>query len=267
MLLITASLISVLYCAVAVAQWRLLSGKTSLTRKVNHSLLTVAILGHTSLVYLTIHTLNGPDISIDNISSLVAALISALVLFNCMKKPLDALFIFIAPIASLTVFWSVFAEAPKELALTNLSTGMTSHIILSILAYAIFSIAAMQAMLVAILNHKLKQRHNGWKFIKVLPPLQSMEHLLFNMLWTGFILLTAAIVIGGFYIEDLFEQHIAHKTVLSIAAWIVFAILIAGHQILGWRGKKAIRWTFGGWLLLLLGYFGSKFVIELILNA
>ena len=267
MLLITASIISILYCAVAAAEWRLLSGKTSFPRKVSHSLLTLAILGHAAIVYSTITTPNGPDISIDNTSSLVAALISALVLLNCIKKPLDTLFIFISPIASITVFWSVLAEAPKELALTELSTGMTSHIILSILAYATFSIATMQAMLVALLNHKLKQRHNGWKFIKVLPPLQSMEHLLFNMLWMGFILLTAAIVIGGLYIEDLFEQHIVHKTVLSIAAWMVFAILIAGHQIMGWRGKKAIRWTFGGWVLLLLGYFGSKFVLELILRT
>jgi len=74
-------------------------------------------------------------------------------------------------------------------------------------------------------------------------------------------------VAGVIFVEDLFEQHLVHKTVLSIAAWIVLGTLLLGHQLYGWRGKKAVRWTLGGWALLLLGYFGSKVVLELILQT
>lgn len=93
-----------------------------------------------------------------------------------------------------------------------------------------------------------------------------MEALLFQMLATGLIFLTISLVSGFLFIENLFAQHLAHKTVLSILAWLIFSGLLMGRSRYGWRGKTAIQWTIIGFVLLLLAYFGSKLVLELILH-
>ena len=71
---------------------------------------------------------------------------------------------------------------------------------------------------------------------------------------------------GFLFLENMFEQHIAHKTILSILAWLLFAVLLWGRWKFGWRGQMAIRWTLGGFAFLILAYLGSKFVQEILLN-
>jgi ABC-type uncharacterized transport system permease subunit len=140
------------------------------------------------------------------------------------------------------------------------------HIILSVLASATFTIAAIQALLLATLVRQLKHRQTSG-LIDALPPLQTMEQLLFELLWAGITLLSASIIVGFIFVDDLFAQHLAHKTVFSLIAWVVFAGLLVGRHRFGWRGKTAVRWTLGGVTLLMLGFFGSKLVLELILAA
>jgi ABC-type uncharacterized transport system permease subunit len=86
------------------------------------------------------------------------------------------------------------------------------------------------------------------------------------MIATGFVLLSLALVTGALFLEDIFAQHLVHKTILSIVAWVVFAILLWGRWRFGWRGRTAIRWTIGGFVFLMLAYFGSKFVLELVIG-
>jgi ABC-type uncharacterized transport system permease subunit len=86
------------------------------------------------------------------------------------------------------------------------------------------------------------------------------------MIGVGFILLSLALVSGALFVQDLFAQHLVHKTVLSIVAWVVFAILLWGRQRFGWRGRTAIRWTLSGFFSLMLAYFGSKWVLEVVLG-
>ena len=93
-----------------------------------------------------------------------------------------------------------------------------------------------------------------------------MESLLFEIIGLGYILLSVALITGATYIENIFEQHLIHKTFLSVSAWVVFAILIWGRWRFGWRGKTAVRWTISGFVVLMLAYFGSKLVQELILG-
>jgi ABC-type uncharacterized transport system permease subunit len=68
------------------------------------------------------------------------------------------------------------------------------------------------------------------------------------------------------FVDNLFAQHLVHKTVLSIVAWIILGLLLWGHHRFGWRGKIAVRWTLSGGAMLTLGYFGSKFVLETLLG-
>ena len=78
--------------------------------------------------------------------------------------------------------------------------------------------------------------------------------------------LTISLLSGLFYLEDILAQHLVHKTILSFGAWLLFGILLWGRFQFGWRGRTAIRWTISGFVFLMLAYFGSKFVIELVIQ-
>ena len=134
------------------------------------------------------------------------------------------------------------------------------------MAYSILIIAGIQAVLVYLQNKQLKN-HNTSGLVKALPPLQTMDALLFEMIWIGMLLLTIAFFVGWPYITDIKEQHLLHKTALSIMSWIIYATLLFGRFRFGWRGITASRWTLAGTGFLILAYFGSKFVLELVLQA
>jgi ABC-type uncharacterized transport system permease subunit len=147
----------------------------------------------------------------------------------------------------------------------DLGLGMGAHIVVSILAYSVITLAAAQAVALWLQDHALKARRvHG--LIDWLPPLQTMEQLLFQLVTGGLVLLTLAIGSGAVFLDDIFAQHLVHKTVFSLSAWLIFAILLWGRHRLGWRGNTAIRWTLGGFIALMLAYFGSKFVLELLLD-
>ena len=133
------------------------------------------------------------------------------------------------------------------------------------LAYSLLTLASVQAILLAIQDDHLRRRQTGG-FIRALPPLQTMESMLFEMIGAGFVLLTLALISGFAFLEDMFAQHLVHKTVLSTLAWLVFGSLLIGRFRYGWRGKTAIIWTLTGFVILILAYFGSKAVLELVLQ-
>ena len=95
-----------------------------------------------------------------------------------------------------------------------------------------------------------------------------METVLFRVIWAGFILLTLTLVSGVVYSEELFGKpaQLTHKTVFGVLSWIIFAALLAGRHVYGWRGRVAVRWTLAGFLTLVLAYLGSKFVLEVLLG-
>ena len=94
-----------------------------------------------------------------------------------------------------------------------------------------------------------------------------MEALLFQWLWAGVALLTISIASGIAFRSDQFSNQVSqHHTVFSIASWVVYAALLTGHRRFGWRGATTTRWTLVAFFLLMLGYFGTKFVIEFLLG-
>jgi ABC-type uncharacterized transport system permease subunit len=143
--------------------------------------------------------------------------------------------------------------------------GIAAHILLSLIAYSLVLLAFSQALLLWIQNYQLKHRHIH-DLLRLLPPLQTMEAILFDLLRLGLVLLGASIVTGFIYVDDIFDQHLAHKTVFTLLSFGVFLILLAGRSMWGWRGMIAVHWTLIGFALLALGYFGSKIVLELILH-
>ena len=193
--------------------------------------------------------------------AVVGLCIVLLQLALCLSQPADYLGLAVYPLAATSVFTSQLSSYQQP----TLDPNIQIHVLLSILAYAILFLAAAQAVLVAVQRHYLSH-HKPGGFIRALPAFDRTEGLLFSLLGAGFAMLSLSLISGFFFLEDMLAQHLVHKTALSCIAWAVFGALLLGRWRFGWRGRAAIRWTLGGYVLLLLAYFGTKLVLELILK-
>ncbi|HIP53272.1 MAG TPA: cytochrome C biogenesis protein [Chromatiales bacterium] len=220
-------------------------------------------LAHGVLLYQSIIVPEGLNLGFFNAFSLVAWTVALLLLLTSLINPVENLGIVTLPLAVLAIVLDLRFPNSGVLPQTA-SWGMKIHILVSLLAYSLLTLASIQAVLLAIQDQHLHNRQPGG-FIRALPPLQTMENLLFEMIGVGFVLLTLSLLSGFAYLENMFAQHVAHKTILSIVAWFVFATLLWGRFRYGWRGRTALIWTLSGFVVLMLAYFGSKAVIELIL--
>lgn len=225
----------------------------------------IALVLHAYLLYLSLFYSSQLDLSLFTVFSLVAWVIVCIFLILSWHEPIENLGIGILPIAILALL--LRAISTQHLPITHsLSIGLDAHILFSIVAYSLLSIAALQSILLFIQDRQLHNKHPAG-FIRALPPLETMERLLFKLIAIGFILLSVSLLSGWVYVTDMLEQKLVHKTVLSIGAWLLFAILLFGRWRYGWRGRSAIKWTLTGFVLLLLAYFGSKVVVELIFSS
>jgi ABC-type uncharacterized transport system permease subunit len=198
-----------------------------------------------------------------NTASIVSLLVALMLLIAAISKPVEKLGIAVFPLAAIMLACNmIFPDNPQTI--QTYDWKMHTHILSSIIAFSLLNIAAFQAILLAIQDHQLRKHNPKW-FIQSLPPLQTMESLLFQMIMMGMIFLSISLLSGAIFVEDLFAQHLGHKTILSILAWIIFCGLLTGRSLFGWRGQTAMRWTLFGFAALLLAYFGSKLVYEFIL--
>ena len=251
-----------------IAAWLLLvqslRKRRSLKSTLVLQLVAVALFCHGTSACQQIVVPSGYRFSFFNMASLFFWVINLLVLISSLKKPLHNLFVLLLPLTCLALLSSLpqlGAITPRQ----QITPGVAVHIFLSILAYSAMTMAAFQALTLAFQNYQLRHKHPTGR-VRLLPPLQTMEALLFELLWAGQVLLTFAIISGAIYVDDLFAQHLAHKTVFSLMAWCLYAALLWGHYKWGWRGNAAIRWTLGAFALLVLAYFGSKLVLEFLLS-
>ncbi len=193
----------------------------------------------------------------------LTAVMIILLLAVSLAKPVLNVAVGLFPLSGLALLLAVGLPSPERTG--GMTPGIALHAMSSALAFGVLLIAACQAVLLGLQNQALRHHHIRG-MVQVLPPLTTMERLLFELIWAGMGLLTLSILSGFLFVESMFAQHLAHKTILSMAAWVIFAILLISHHVLGWRGMRAVRWTLGGCAVLLLAYFGSKFVLEVILN-
>jgi ABC-type uncharacterized transport system permease subunit len=196
-------------------------------------------------------------------SASLLAMVMALI-GTSLLMPVEKLGIIIFPLAASILLVRPLLPEETHLLLEQ-AWPMKLHVVISILAFSFLNIAALQAILLALQDWQLRRHHTGG-IIRSLPPLQTMETLLFQLIGSGLILLTLSLTTGFLFLDDLFAQHLAHKTVFSIMAWLIFTGLLIGRLTRGWRGMTAIRWTLSGTTLLVLAYFGSKLVLQWILH-
>src|SRR5574343_904704 len=147
------------------------------------------------------------------------------------------------------------------------ATGFKLHFLAAMLAYSLLTLSALHAIFMGFTERSLHSRSLK-RSLASLPPLLTMESLLFKMLLVGFALLTLTVGSGLFFSEELFGKPLSldHKTLFAFASWGIFATLLIGRHAWGWRGKRALRWTLAGFALLILAYVGSRFVAEVVLG-
>jgi ABC-type uncharacterized transport system permease subunit len=223
-----------------------------------------ALLLHALVLYQGAFTAVGINLGFYNALSLISWVVALLVILVSTVRPAENLAFIFLPAAALALLLDILMPSTYVLP-ENLSIGLRLHILLSVTAYSLLSIAAVQAIILAFQERQLHNKHPT-NSLRLLPPMQTMEEFLVQLLAIGFFLLSLSLSSGLMFVHDIFSQHLSHKVVLSILAWIIFALVLWGRWAKGWRGKTLIRWTLGGFSLLILAYFGSKLVLELILH-
>ncbi len=193
------------------------------------------------------------------IGLLISLIGNLLLWFSNRNKDLSLLLTFTFPLSGIMLLLNAteFLSLPS---LQSHSFGTSLHILIAAVAYSLFTAACGIGILLSLQEYQLKHHH--LKQLLRVPPLQVLEDLMFEFIWAAFILLTITILTGLYFIDDIFAQKLVHKTVFTIASWCVFAGLLAGHHFVGWRGQHAVKLTLGGFVLLMLGYFGSSIVLQ-----
>ncbi len=262
---LTASIgAAVLYLLAAFLQARSISHKRNLPTGVLLAITAPAVVLHSVAAYFQINTPAGLYLGFYVAGSLASLVMVLVVLLVALRLPVQSLLLLVLPVSLLGVLTAAFGETgfdPRE----HLSHALVVHILVSLFAYSLLFMAACQAVLVAFQEQALRRR-GAISLLRLLPPLETMEQLLFSLLWIGIAGLSLAILTGFVFLEDMFAQHVVHHTIFAIASWCVYALLLAGHRISGWRSTTATAWILIAFSLLVLGYFGSKFVLEILVQ-
>jgi ABC-type uncharacterized transport system permease subunit len=231
-----------------------------------HYLVLVPLAMH---AYLLGHAVFEPDGLHLGVANAVSAILWLTVLIYWLGNffyRLDGLQALVLPLAAIAILLPVVMPAPGVLPNTQF-TAFRIHLLISLLAYSLFTIASLHVALMALVEKRL---HHGTvsQGLQKLPPLLTMEALLFRIIWAGFVLLTLTLATGVLFSETLFGKAapFTHKTVFGFLSWFIFAALLAGRHVYGWRGRVAVRWTLAGFVTLVLAYIGSRFVLEVLLG-
>jgi ABC-type uncharacterized transport system permease subunit len=228
--------------------------------------LPAALLLHAWLAWEDIVIANGLDLSFANAVSVVALLVAAIALVSGLLRTLPAVGTVVLPVAALAALLPILFEHPHDYPFADKPLA-AAHVAVALVSYALFLVAAVQALMLMGLEKRLHRRlpEPGGDS---LPPLLTLERFLFRLVTTGFVLLTLTLASGILFSEQLFGRPVmfTHKSVFSVLGWLTFGGLLWGRWRYGWRGRVALRWILAGTLFVFLAYLGSKFVLEVVLG-
>lgn len=214
---------------------------------------------------LMVQTVSGQRLSIGvaEAASLLTWLSALMLWVFCLREPLLALGSVHYPLTALCALWPALAgNQGTPIPLDDWRLGV--HIVLSLFSAGLLTLAVIHALAIAILDRVL-HRPDNIALARRLPPLQTMEKLLFQLIFVGFFLLSLTLCSGLLIIPDLHGEHLA-QLLLTAGAWLIFSVLLWGRLRYGWRGRTAIRWALSGYIMLVAAYFGSKLLLEQIFN-
>jgi ABC-type uncharacterized transport system permease subunit len=263
-------LVTAAYLIAAGMEWRrilaLSSARSAAATALANWVPVCAMAGHAVLIYHAVVTVDGFDFSLVNAVSAVAGLTALLAWVGSIYGALPGVAaVALSVAAAATPLPALFAN-PHRFSFHN-EVMASIHIGVALVAYALLLVAALQAIVLTVLDRRL---HRGLAPLggESLPPLLTQERFLFRFLGAGYVLLTLTLISGAIFSEEMFGKPLTftHKVVLSVLGWAVFGALLVGRHRYGWRGRAALKWILAGSTLLLLAYIGSKFVYEIVLG-
>ena len=253
----------ILFLLYTVSAWAMLrSVKQPRLEPLAWILILVALIGHSDVIMLMMRV--SPRFSIGLLEALsllgwTLAVLACLVSIDKQNRVLGAILMLSAAVGA--ALGTGLGGVGRSYAEATLGWELTAHILLSMAAAALLFAAAVTAILLVILDRRLRTRRIA-DLSSALPPLDALEKIMFRLVAAGFGLLTLALITGFVFVTNLFTQNLVQKTVLSLIAWLIFGVLLIGRLRFGWRGRSAVRWTLSGFGILAVAYFGVKFVLE-----
>ena len=218
---------------------------------------------HAALLWGSLRAPSGLSLSLANTASFVGlqlALIAVVAALEPTLRGLCAGLLLLAGAAAAVTNVGGFAESG-----TAMAWQLQAHVLVSLFAYGLLTAGAIIAIYALVQDRRLRGGQLS-SINQLFAPLVTTERLLFGVTGGGFTILLLAVVSGLAFVENLFAQHLVHKTVLSLVALGLFGVLLAGRQFAGWRGRQAIYLYLWGFAILCLAYYGSRFVLEVILG-
>jgi len=259
-------LAAALYAAAAWARWPGDEPRSPSVLAAGRVLVPVALLVHAYALGSALVADGGLDLSFANALSLVGGLCVLVAWVSGLLRALPTISAIVLPVAAAAAVLPAFAEAPHRVPYAT-QPWAAAHIAVALLGYSLLIVAAFQALLLTGFERRL---HRGLAMESVdrTPPLLTLERYLFRLVVAGFVLLTLTVGSGVLFSEEIFGQplKLTHKTLFSVLAWLTFGALLAGRWRFGWRGRRALHWILAGTGFLILAYFGSKFVLEVLLR-
>ena len=223
----------------------------------------VAIVIHGSMLFGSLTRGGGIHVSLLSSVSLVGlqlAIIGTLAAIDSDLRGVAAgLIVLAAPTALAT------QTGPVEVIGSGLTWQLQTHVFTAMFAYGLLAAGAIVAIYALIQDRRLRAAKVS-SVNQLFAPLEKTERVLYGTASAGIAVLAMSIVLGIAFVENIFAQHLVHKTVLSLIALLIFGILLAGRHFAGWRGKRAIYLYLGGFVILFLAYFGSRYILEVILH-
>jgi len=256
------------YGVLAVLFWRAqLSGQSeTVNRNLLGHAIAVPLALHGWLLYQNLFIFDSLNIGLVYSVSLILWLTVVVYWLARLFYPLASLQTLFLPIAAVAAVLPAFFPEVHRLAQPNV-WAFNAHVLAAMLAYSLFTIAAFHAGLMSLVEKRL---HHAMipTVLKNLPPLMTMEKILFRIITVGWALLTVTLLSGIIFSEEIFGRawQLNHKNLFGLISWVIYSTLLLGHILKGWRGKVAVRWTMGGFTFLILAYLGTEFVLEVILH-
>jgi len=231
------------------------------------AVMALAWLAQTATFALMLHGELQPHFGFAPALSVTFWLVAAVYWVESLYYPLQTLRSWICLLAAISILLTwVFPGAftPPE----GAGPTFALHWAMGIAAYGLFGAATLHGVLLWMAERSLHRRKGTVAGVSRGLPLLTLEKLTYRLAGVGFVLLTASLIFAATFSEELFGKpfELNHQTVFGIAAWLLFAVLMAGRTFLGWRGTKALGWLFTGTVLLMLTYVGSRFVLQVILH-
>ena len=220
-------------------------------------------LAHAFWLAGTLRPLGEASMSIADSASLMGLVIGAggvIAMLSPAFRPVGGLVLGIAALLAAGT-----GSLPQAREIAGAGWPLAVHITLALGSAGMFAVAAVLVILLALQDRQLRSKRPA-NWLTSLPPVESLEHAMFTVIGTGLAALTVAILAGLLFVTNLFQQHLVHKATLALTAWLIFTVLLIGRWRFGWRGRKAAAYTIAGFVVLALAYFGSKFVLEILLG-